>query len=89
MFLPLLNAINLAGGGRALSPTGFAAAGGILSPAALAPAGGSFMFQNPSQGIDYTELAKAMAAQPIYVKPTEIVSKANATNARKASTSIG
>lgn len=89
MFSGILNAINIAGGGRALSPTGYAAAGGLVPASAFAPAGGSFMNPGTVTGIDYNELAKAMASQPIYVRPTEIVSQANKTNARKASTTIG
>lgn len=88
-FAGLLNFINQAGGGKPLSPTTYAAAGGILSPAAYQPLGGRYMNQGQSPVIDYGELAKAMAAQPVYVRPTEIVSKANQTNARKANARIG
>lgn len=89
MFAGILNAINLAGGGKPLGPSTYAAAGGYLSPAAMAPLNGAKYMTQTQPVIDYGELAKAMAAQPVYTIPTEIVSKANQTNARKTSTRIG
>lgn len=86
MFAPILSAFNVAGGGKPLTRTNYAAMGGIIGPSNFT---GAMAGTGQPPAIDYNKLAKAVSNQPIYVIPTEIRDKANAADARKVRAGLG